>query len=118
LARTIGDEEWVAAALTSEAYTLASLGDLAGGIRVTEEASAIFDRLGQSDRKVGMNAARLYYGVGDFPRAIECAQLEITTFSGPRLHERTAAHLSQAVRGRVWLALTLAELGDFEDAGR
>jgi DNA-binding SARP family transcriptional activator len=113
LARRIGDKRRLARFLAGNAHDMGSLGDLAGAIVATEEASAIADAIGDAQLKAGLNGARPFYGVGDYHRASEFARAVIAAFQGDRLYDRVEGGLLPAVQGRVWLTLCLAELGEF-----
>ena len=113
VAEQLGDQRRLARTLIGIAYALASLGDLAGAIEAVEQAAALADALGDERLKASLNGSRPYYGVGDYGRAIEFARLEIAAYGSDRINERAGGGLRSAVRGRVWLALSLAELGEF-----
>jgi tetratricopeptide (TPR) repeat protein len=118
LARRLGDRRRLARVLAGNAYDLASLGDLSGAVVATEEASAIADAIGDAQLKSRLNGARPFYGAGDYRRSSEFARAEIAVFQGEQLYDRVESGLLPAVQGRVWLALCLAELGEFAEGGR
>jgi tetratricopeptide (TPR) repeat protein len=63
----------------------------------------------------GFHAARPYYRLGEYRRAVEATRAEIDMFRGERLYSRSRGVLS-SLRARLWLILSLVELGEFPEA--
>jgi len=110
-----GDERRRRRALEGIAFCLGSLGDLSGAIEVVERPSAIGGVDGAPAARLVYQAARPYYGAGDYRRAREVARAEIDVLRGRHLYARGWG-LLLSVRARFWLILSLAELGEFPEA--
>ncbi len=57
-----------------------------------------------------------YFNVGDYRRAIEHCQRNVTVLEGERAHERLGLTGLPSVLSRTWLAWSLAEQGQFKEA--
>jgi class 3 adenylate cyclase/tetratricopeptide (TPR) repeat protein len=120
LAEGIGDQIRLSRILSTLAYTLGSLGDLAGAVEAGERALVLVERQSDADVtvRVNMMLARSRYGSGDYERAAAHAQRALGLLQdGPGKALRDGAYLPIArVNARVWLELCLAECGRFEAA--
>lgn len=112
-----GDARRLRRCLEAIAFCLGSLGDLPGAIQTVKRAAANGGVDGAPATRFVYQAARPYYGIGDYRRAVETARAEIDILQGQRLHARGWG-LLLSVRARFWLILSLAELGEFPEALR
>jgi DNA-binding SARP family transcriptional activator len=115
IALELGDERRLRRCLEGIAFCLASFGELPAAIEAVERAASLgADNL---TTRYAYQAARAYYGIGDYRRAVEAARFEMGLFRGDREHARRWG-LPLAAAARFWLILSLAELGAFEEARR
>jgi tetratricopeptide (TPR) repeat protein len=58
---------------------------------------------------------RVYYGLGDYPQAIDLLRQNLVALEGELLQERFSLPILPSVMSRTWLARCLAELGAFSE---
>ena len=61
------------------------------------------------------NLGRVYYDMGDYPRAIESLEQNVVTLQGDLLYERFGSQNIVAATSRAWLGLCHAERGAFTE---
>jgi class 3 adenylate cyclase/tetratricopeptide (TPR) repeat protein len=120
-AEQVGDDLRLSSILSSLVYTLGSIGDLSGAIEAGERAHKLAERRGDPNVRLrtDMMLARTLYGRGDYGRAITHARqaLDLINKSDGVGHPRHRGYQRFGrVNGRVWLALSFAELGRFDEA--
>ncbi len=119
LARALGDRQRLAHILGSTGYTVGALGEHRRAIEVAQRGRALADETGDILARAGADAmmGRAYYALGEYARTIETAGRAFPAVSTAAAYERFGERASfQAVGGRVWVAMSLAEQGHFAEA--
>lgn len=116
LARRSGDERCLAGVLWRTSHSCWLVGDQARALRLCAQVLATARKLGDTHLE-GMTDFRLgqiHNALGDFPRAIEHLERGLERLPGAPNPSRSLGvpHVIQ----RTWLALSLAELGHFDEA--
>jgi class 3 adenylate cyclase/tetratricopeptide (TPR) repeat protein len=90
-------------------------GDYERATVLGERAVAIAVALGDLPLRATSNQflGRAYGAQGDYPRAMECFTWTIGVLEGDLLHERFGLPYVLAVNARCWMAVCLADQGDF-----
>jgi class 3 adenylate cyclase/tetratricopeptide (TPR) repeat protein len=105
---------WVAAYMCHYFWRI---GDQAGAIASGHRALEIADAVGDfSLQMTNVNLGLAYYGVGDYPRAIECLRKTIASLPAERARERFGWAGMPFVTSRAYLAGCLTERGEFAEA--
>jgi tetratricopeptide (TPR) repeat protein len=113
LAQALGDQHrlgWVAGYMTD---CLMATGDLPRAVEVGQRALALAGTLGDTALQVVLRLflGRVYYGLGDYPQALDCLRQNVACLEGARLREHFSLPGLPAVTSRDVLARCLAELG-------
>jgi tetratricopeptide (TPR) repeat protein len=117
LAQALGDQRrlgWVAAYLTD---CFGVTGDPPRAVEVGQRALALAGTLGDTALEVVTHLflGRAYYGLGDYPRAIDLLRQNLVALEGALIHEHFSLPGLPAVTSRDVLARCLAELGAFAE---
>ena len=117
LAQALGDQYrlgWVAAHMTTE---FVRTGDLQRAAEVGQRALALARTLGDTALQVVTHLflGRAYYGLGDYPQAIDLLRQNVVALEGTLLQERFGLPGLPSVTSRDTLARCLAELGAFTE---
>lgn len=110
-----GDPRRLRRCLEAIAFSLASLGKLLAAREAIERAAATMRPPDASTPRYAYQAARVYYGIGDYRRTVEAARFVIGVFQDERRNTRRW-RTPLAATERFWLMLGLAELGKFPEA--
>jgi len=105
--------------LGAAGYTVGALGDHRRAIDIANRGRALAEEAGDLHAQVGADAmmGRAYYALGDYPRTIEAAGRAFAALPGTLAYESFGRRSTfQAVGGRVWVAMSLAEQGHFAEA--
>jgi tetratricopeptide (TPR) repeat protein len=119
LALALGDRRRLARVLASTVYTVGALGDHARAIEAGERARLLAEETGDFEAVVGADAmlGRAYYALGQYPRAIGAAGRAFAVLPDESACGRLSRGLHfQAVGARIWVAMSLAEQGEFAEA--
>ena len=111
LAQALSDQRrlgWGAAYMTE---CLGATGDLAGAVEVGQRALALAGTLGDAALQVvtRLFLGRIYYGLGDYPQAIDLLRQNVVALDGALLRERFGLSRLPSVMSRDILARCLAE---------
>ena len=117
LAQALGDQYrlgWVAAHMTNE---FVRTGDLQRAVEVGQRALALARTLGDTALQVVTHLflGRAYYGLGDYPQAIDLLRQNVVSLEGTLLQERFGLPGLPSVMSRDTLARCLAEVGAFTE---
>jgi len=117
LAQALGDQHrlgWSAAYMTD---TLVGTGDPQRAVDVGQRALALAGTLGDAALQVVTHVflGRVYYGLGDYPQAIDLLRQNLVALEGELLQECFSLPILPSVMSRTWLARCLAELGAFSE---
>jgi class 3 adenylate cyclase/tetratricopeptide (TPR) repeat protein len=118
LAQALGDQHrlgWGAAYMTD---CFGATGDLQRAVEVGQRALALARTLGDAALQVVMHLflGRVYYGLGDYPQAIDLLRQNLVVLDGALLRERFGLPGGPpSVTSRDVLARCLAELGAFTE---
>jgi class 3 adenylate cyclase/tetratricopeptide (TPR) repeat protein len=117
LAQGLGDQRrlgWVAAYLTD---CFGVIGDSPRAVEVGQRALALAGILGDTALQVVTHLflGRAYYGLGDYPRAIDLLRQNVVSLDEARLREHFSLPGLPAVLSRDVLARCLAEVGAFAE---
>jgi class 3 adenylate cyclase/tetratricopeptide (TPR) repeat protein len=115
LAHALGDQHrlgWGAAYMTDG---FGVTGDHRRAVEVGQRALALAGTLGDTALQIVTHLflGRAYYGLGDYPRAIDLLQQNVVALEGARLREHFSLPGLPAVLSRDVLARCLAEVGAF-----
>jgi len=117
-AETLGDRRrigWISAYLTQSYYTL---GEQAAAIHSAERALALGRAL--ADAPLGIAASfglgQAYHVLGDHRAAQRHLRGALAAVDGPLSRERWGMAGPVSVSARIWLAASLADVGEFDDA--
>ena len=115
LARNLDDQRGLGRASCYLTNYLWNMGDHAGAVDVGMRAVAIATAL--NDRALQVQA-RFYLSqslssLGDYQGAARLLEQNVASLQGDLLTERFGLHYAPAVNSRGWLAMCLAELGEF-----
>lgn len=117
LARAGGDERRLAHVLHRVAHNHWLLGDQVRAREISEQEISVGKRLGDAGL-VALGLLKLGQAenaLGNYPRAIECFERALRTF--PVIEVNPSRSLGvPAIITRTWLAMSLAEVGRFEEA--
>ena len=119
IAEALGDRARLAMSLGAAGYTVGALGDHRRAIDIANRGRALAEEAGDLHAQVGADAmmGRAYYALGDYPRTIEAAGRAFAALPGTLAYESFGRRSTfQAVGGRVWVAMSLAEQGHFAEA--
>jgi class 3 adenylate cyclase/tetratricopeptide (TPR) repeat protein len=117
LARALSDQHrlgWGAAYMTE---CLGATGDLPRAVEVGHRALALAGTLGDAALQVVTHLflGRIYYGLGDYPQAIDLLRQNLMSLQGELLRERFGLSRLPSVTSRDILARCLAESGAFTE---
>jgi tetratricopeptide (TPR) repeat protein len=118
LAQALSDQHrlgWGAAYMTN---CFSATGDLPRAVEVGQRALALAGALGDAALQVVTHLflGRVYYGLGDYPQAIDLLRQNLVSLEGALLRERFGLPgPPPSVMSRTWLARCLAELGAFTE---
>jgi tetratricopeptide (TPR) repeat protein len=117
LAQTLGDHLRLGRVYAEMSTTCWVAGEVDRTIDYGQRTLALAATLGH----VGLQAqahlilGRVYYDVGDYPRAVESLERNVATLQGDLLSERFGTNGSVAAVSRAWLSDCLAERGAFTE---
>jgi DNA-binding NtrC family response regulator/tetratricopeptide (TPR) repeat protein len=118
-AEQAGDDSRLAQTLAGLSFVHASEGRYDEAVQAGERALVV----GAGDAPVSLwtsfGLARAHFALGNFRRAAECARRAIDVLAPWPIDARfegRAGNLLPAVAARTWLAISLARLGEFEEA--
>ncbi len=117
-AETLGDRwrlGWVSAYLTQSYYTL---GEQAAAIRSAERALGIGAELGDRPLQIAASfgLGQAHHVLGVYPAAQRHLRSAVAAVDGELVRERWGMAGLVSVAARVWLAASLAEVGEFDEA--
>src|SRR5262245_13586919 len=117
LAQALGGQHrlgWVAAYMTG---CLGATGDLPRAVEAGQRALALAGTLGDAALQVVTHLflGRVYYGLGDYPQAIDLLRQNVVALDGALLREHFGLPGLPAVMSRDVLARCLAEVGTFTE---
>ena len=117
LAQALSDQRrvgWGAAYMTE---CLGAMGDLAGAVEVGQRALALAGSLGDAALQVVTRIflGRIYFGLGNYPQAINLLRQNVVALDGALLRERFGLSRLPSVMSRDILARCLAEVGAFTE---
>jgi class 3 adenylate cyclase/tetratricopeptide (TPR) repeat protein len=105
---------WVSAYMSHYFWRV---GQLARAVESGERALAVAEAVGDfALQTTNVNVGLAHYGLGDYPRAIECLRRILLAIPKERSHERFGWAGLPAVTARAYLASCLAEQGEFDEA--
>ena len=120
LAERLGDDRrlgQVCAFMTTMQSSLGKLDEaLATGARALEIAQRLEDLRLRIVATTYLDQA--YHYRGDYEHVVACARDSLAELPADWIHEHMGMSLSASVAGRVWLIMSLGELGRFADAAR
>jgi predicted ATPase/class 3 adenylate cyclase len=117
LAQTLGDQLRLGRVYVTMSLNFWVAGEVDRAIDYGQRTLALAATLGH----VGLQAqahlilGRVYYDVGDYPRAVESLERNVATLQGDLLSERFGTNGSVAAVSRAWLSDCLAERGAFTE---
>jgi tetratricopeptide (TPR) repeat protein len=120
LAERLGDPQRLGRIVSFLCFSFSVMGEHARAIAAGQRALALASASGLFDVQVNVqnNLSVAYYAAGDFRQALDVSQRTIAGLTGERLYERFGLPIFPGLLGRGYVALCLAELGDFaEGAG-
>jgi tetratricopeptide (TPR) repeat protein len=117
-AETLGDRRrlgWVSAYLTQSYYTL---GEQAAAIRSAERAREIGDALGDAPLRIAADfgLGQAHHVLGDYRLSERHLRRAVAAVAGPLGRERWGMAGLVSVAARIWLAGSLADVGEFVGA--
>ena len=117
LAQTLSDQHrlgWGAAYMTE---CCGAMGDLVSAVEVGQRALALAGTLGDAALQVvtRLFLGRIYFGLGDYPQAIDLLRQNVVALDGALLRERFGLSWLPSVMSRDLLARCLAEVGAFTE---
>jgi class 3 adenylate cyclase/tetratricopeptide (TPR) repeat protein len=106
---------WISAYLTQSYYTI---GQQTDAIRVAHRALEIGDALGDDPLQIAANfgLGQAHHVLGDHPTAQRHLRRAVAAADGPFRRERWGMAGLVSVASRMWLAASLADVGEFEEA--
>jgi class 3 adenylate cyclase/tetratricopeptide (TPR) repeat protein len=117
LAERLGDRRrqgWVSAYMSHYFWRI---GQLARAVESGELALAVAEAVGDfALQTTNVNVGLAHYGLGDYPRALECLRRILTAIPPERAHETFGWAGMPAVTARAYLAACLTEQGKFAEA--
>jgi tetratricopeptide (TPR) repeat protein len=118
IANALGDRRRLGWVSSFMAFHESLGGDLPRAVEAGRRAAAIATDVGDSRLEVHANYCLgvAYYSLGDYRRAAEVARKTIGSLTGDRLRESAGGATLPSVLCRAYLALSLAELGEFDEA--
>jgi tetratricopeptide (TPR) repeat protein len=121
LAERLGDPQRLGRLVSSLCSSFSIMGEHNRAIAAGQRALALATSNGAFD--VQMNAQNnltvAYYAAGDYRQVLDVAQRTVAVLTGELLSERFGLPICPGLLGRGYVAMCLAELGDFaEGAGR
>jgi predicted ATPase/class 3 adenylate cyclase len=117
LAQALSDQHRLGWGAAYMANCFAATGDLPRAVEVGQRALALGRTLGDVALQVVTHLflGRVYYGLGDYPQAIDLLRQNVVALEGTLLRERFGLPRPPAVQSREILARCLAELGAFTE---
>jgi predicted ATPase len=117
LAQALSDQHrsgWGAAYMTE---CFGAMGDLSGAIEAGQRALALAGSLEDAALQVATRLflGRIYFGLGDYPQAIDLLRQNVVALDGALLQERFGLSRLPSVMSREILSRCLAELGAFTE---
>jgi class 3 adenylate cyclase/tetratricopeptide (TPR) repeat protein len=117
LAQALGDQHrlgWGAAYMASAFW---GAGDPQRAVEAGQRALALAGNLGDAALRFVTHTllGRVYYGLGNYPQAIDLLQQNLVALEGALLQERFSLPTVPSVMSCTWLARCLAELGAFSE---
>ena len=118
LAVELGDERRGALAAGHLAHCLWLRGEPDRALALAHRTAAAAAALGDPALEVLGNfyLGEAYNALGDYARAVQCLTRNVERLQGPRALERFAGPGLVPLQSRLWLALSLVELGDVDEA--
>ena len=119
IATALGDTQRLAQVLSSAGYTVGALGEHRRAVEIARRGAALAEETGDTHALAGAYAmkGRACYALGEYAETIETAGRAFAIMSTTEAYERFGPRSSyQAVGGRVWVTMALAEQGRFADA--
>ena len=117
LAQTLGDPLRLGQVYADLGNNFWLAGEVERAIAYGQRALALAAPLGHVglQTRVHLNLGRIYYGMGDYARAVESLGRNVATLQGELLSERFGSNEIVAAISRTWLSLCHAELGAFTE---
>jgi class 3 adenylate cyclase/tetratricopeptide (TPR) repeat protein len=121
LARALGDQKRLGAVFYQMSFSFNLTGEQDRAVEAAEHALTIADACADLRLKIrtNQNLGRIYFRLGDYPRAMTCLRWNVAALDGDQLRERFGESFGSAsersFQSRTWLAKCLAELGAFGD---
>jgi predicted ATPase/class 3 adenylate cyclase len=120
LAERLGDPRRLAQVAAFMSNILGIMGELDRALEAGDRALTLAVPVG--DRPLQVRArfflGGVCHGAGDYRRAVECYRWIVDALDGDLIYERFGLASLPAVQARAYLALALAELGQFREALR
>jgi class 3 adenylate cyclase/tetratricopeptide (TPR) repeat protein len=118
MAQTLGDQLRLGRVYADMGANFWVAGDVDSAIVYGQRALALAATLGHPGLQAWAHLVLggAYYDVGDYPRAVESFERNVTTLQGDLLYERFGTNGSVAVASRAHLSHCRAELGTFTEA--
>jgi tetratricopeptide (TPR) repeat protein len=115
LAERLGDPQRLGLIASSLCFSFTVTGEHDRAIAAGQRALALATTSGAFDVQVNVqsNLSTAYYAAGDYRQALDVAQRMMAVLTGEILSERFGLPISPGLLGRGYVALCLAELGDF-----
>ena len=106
---------WISAYLTQSYYTI---GQQADAIRAAHRALEIGEALGDDPLQIAANfgLGQAHHVLGDHPTAQRHLRRAVAAVDGPLSRERWGMAGLVSVASRMWLAASLADVGEFDEA--
>ena len=120
LAERLGDPQRLGRIVSSLCLSFTLMGEHDRAIAAGQQALALATTSGAFDGQINAqnHLSVAYYAAGDYRQTLDVAQRMIAVLTGERLSERFGLPIFPGLLGRGYVALCLAELGDFaEGAG-
>ncbi len=118
LAGDLHDDRRLGHVVADTSARLRNIGDHAGALEAGRRACAIAARLGDRDLQfeTSYRLAQAHFAVGDFVRSVDLLRQTLGTFGDGPMPEASRLPAYLAAWPRAWLALGLANLGQFAEA--
>jgi tetratricopeptide (TPR) repeat protein len=117
LAERLDDPQRFGRIVSFQCFSLSVMGEHDRAIAAGQQALALATTSGLFDVQVNAqnNLSVAYYAAGDFRQALDVSQRTVAVLTGEFLSERFGLPIFPALLGRGYVALCLAELGDFAE---
>jgi class 3 adenylate cyclase/tetratricopeptide (TPR) repeat protein len=117
LAERLGDPQRFGRLISFLCFSFSAMGEHDCAIAAGQQALALATSSGAFDVQVSVqnNLSVAYYAAGDYRQALDVSQLMLAVLTGERLYERFGLPIFPGLLWRGYVALCLAELGDFAE---